>query len=114
MKFLSRLLATGGLVGYIPFAPGTFGSIVGVVAYWLIPASDSVYFLPLVLLFFILGSLAATQVEKLSQIKDNQIIVIDEIIGVWVSLAFFPKELKWLAIGLIIFRLFDIIKLYPA
>lgn len=114
MRFISRVLATGFFSGYIPIAPGTAGSIVGLFLYWAIPRSDAYYFLILIVIVCVVGVWAAERIEKETGVKDNQIIVIDEIVGVWIALLGLQKDLKWLAIGLIIFRLFDIIKLFPA
>ena len=47
-------------------------------------------------------------------VEDNQIIVIDEIVGVLVTLMFLEKNFTWLVVGCILFRFFDIVKLYPA
>lgn len=114
MRLISRVLATGFFSGYTPIAPGTAGSILGLFLYWAIPRSNSNYFLILIMIIYFVGVWAASQVEQETGVKDNQIIVIDEIVGVWVTLLGLQKDWKWLAIGLIIFRLFDIIKLFPA
>lgn len=114
MSFVPRLVATGLYVGYAPVAPGTAGSVLGVLLYWLIPKSESLYFAIVILLLFFVGTWAASYVEKTTKIKDNQVIVIDEIVGVLITLFCFDKNLKWLAIGCILFRLFDIVKPYPA
>lgn len=113
MNVLARLIATGFYAGYTPFAPGTAGSILGLFFYWAIPHSDSVYILVVILFLLLIGAWSATLVEKESGIRDNQIIVIDEIVGVLVTFICFEKSLIWLAIGCILFRLFDIIKLFP-
>ena len=114
MRFLSRFIATGSFVGYAPVAPGTAGSILALFLFWLLPANSPFLLAATIVLLFLLGVWAATRVEQESGVTDNQIIVIDEIVGYFITVAGFQKELKWLAIGLIIFRLFDIVKLYPA
>jgi phosphatidylglycerophosphatase A len=114
VNLLARISATGFFIGYIPFAPGTFGSIFAVIVYLFVPGSDSVHLLWWVLILFFVGVWSAARIEKMTGIEDNGIIVIDEIAGQLVALLLVGKSLKWLAIGLILFRLFDIIKPFPA
>lgn len=114
MNLISRLIATGLFVGYVPFAPGTAGSILGLFLYWAIPGSESFGLLAAILLLFLLGVWSAKAVERVTGVEDNQIIVIDEIVGVLVTLMFFEKSFTWLVVGCILFRFFDIVKLYPA
>jgi phosphatidylglycerophosphatase A len=113
MPFLSRLIATGLFSGYFPAAPGTAGSALGVVLYWVLPNHNLPLLLSIIAIGFLSGVWAATQVENQTGIEDNGIIVIDEIIGVWITLLGAGAGLKWLAIGFIIFRLFDIVKPFP-
>jgi len=113
MNINSRIIATGFYVGYAPIAPGTVGSLLGLFLYWLVPKSDSVYSLIVFVLLFFVGVWSASEVEKESG-KDAKIIVIDEIVGMLITLTFFEKSLRGLAIGFVLFRLFDIIKLFPA
>jgi phosphatidylglycerophosphatase A len=113
MLFISRILATGIFVGYVPVAPGTFGSVLAVLLYWLLPYSESPFMVPVIVLLFFAGVWASGRMEISSGIKDDQSIVIDEIVGQLITLTALEKSLKWLAIGLIIFRLFDILKPFP-
>lgn len=113
MPLLSRLIATAFFSGYFPVAPGTVGSAVGVALFWLIPNRNPALLFSIIGAGFFLGVWAASQVENQTGITDNGIIVIDEIIGVWVTLLGAGTDLKWLAIGFIIFRLFDILKPFP-
>lgn len=114
MNFVSRVLATGFFVGYTPFAPGTAGSILGLFLYWAIPDSQTGGFVLGIVLLLLIGVWSAHTVEKATGVEDNQIIVIDEIVGVLVTLMFFEKDIVWLLIGCILFRFFDILKPYPA
>jgi phosphatidylglycerophosphatase A len=108
------VIATGIFVGYAPFFPGTVGSLLALLIYWFVPQSESVYFPLFVLLVFILGVWSAAKVEQGTGREDNQIIVIDEIVGMWITVLLFEKKLIWLAIGFVLFRLFDIFKPPPA
>jgi len=113
MRFVARLIATGFYTGYVPKAPGTAGSLFGLFLYWAIPGSKSVYSLIGIALLFFMGVWAAYQVEKETKVHDNQIIVIDEIVGMLITVALFGKSLIWLVVGFLLFRLFDILKPFP-
>ncbi|MCH8021265.1 phosphatidylglycerophosphatase A [candidate division KSB1 bacterium] len=114
MSFIARLIATGFYTGYAPKAPGTAGSLFGLFLYWAIPESKSVYSLVGIALIFFTGVWAANQVEKETKVHDNQIIVIDEIVGMLITVALFEKTLIWLVVGFLLFRFFDIMKPFPA
>lgn len=114
MRFISNLIATGFYVGYVPLLPGTMGSLLGAFLYWLLPNSTGPSFLIVIAVLFLVGVWASTEVEKQTETRDNQKIVIDEVVGVLITLALFEKELIWIGVGFILFRVFDIIKLFPA
>ena len=104
-----------GVAGLAPKAPGTWGSALAAV---LAP----LYFLPLSLpwrfavlaLVFVLGSLAGTRAERLLQQKDPGQVVVDELLGMWLTLApFAVVTLPMLVAGFVLFRLFDIWKPWP-
>lgn len=65
-------------------------------------------------MIFFTGVWAANQVEKETKVHDNQIIVIDEIVGMLITVALFEKTLIWLVVGFLLFRFFDIMKPFPA
>jgi phosphatidylglycerophosphatase A len=113
MGLLSRLIATGLFSGYFPFSPGTAGSLVALFLYWIIPGSESIFFSGAIVLLFFLGVWAATRLDAETQSHDNQQIVIDEIVGMLITIIFMEKKIVWLAIGFILFRLFDIFKPSP-
>lgn len=113
MKPLARTIASGLYSGYSPVAPGTVGSLVGLVFY---PGLASLglggYCLICVLAFFV-GVWASGEAES-SYGKDGRRIVIDEIVGMWVALLGLPPRLSLVVAGFFIFRLFDIVKPFPA
>lgn len=132
--FLSTLIATGCYTGYIPWASGTFGSLVAVFAY-LVPGMEAPQILiPLITIGMAAGVITSSSVanavghrltasaarakaifqQGTHSAADPSIIVIDEIVGMWISLLFLPKSWTALAIAFIAFRFFDIIKPYPA
>ena len=97
-------------VGYIKYAPGTFGSLVGVLLWSLFV--PNIYLLQVFLLaaVFVISILFSSMAEKIYRKKDDQRIVIDEVAGMWVSVAFLPKTFIFLFLGFILFRIFDIKK----
>lgn len=135
LDYLSLLITTC-LVGYLPLAPGTWGSIVGVLIYLgyghqfsaiqndLISKGDDLalfsaltYFATgfLLLMVCLIGILASARVERILNNKDPQIIVVDEVMGQLITFAFVPFGVSWgiVIAGFILFRLFDIWKPYP-
>jgi phosphatidylglycerophosphatase A len=106
-------LATGGYVGYAPFASGTFGSLVGLpLVYVLSKMSAAVALLSVFVL--VLGAVwVAHRAEKALKVKDPGCIVIDEIAGMCVTMLFIPLTLSTGAAGFFLFRLFDVIKPPP-
>lgn len=111
-KFI-LFFATGFFSGKIPFAPGTFGTMVGVFFALLLLIIPSVFHG-----FYITGLILAAvyladQAEKILEKKDPGCIVIDEIAGYVVTLSVVPVNLYTLVAGFFIFRFFDIVKLKP-
>lgn len=133
--YISLAVTTFG-VGYLPLAPGTWGSIVGVLIYLLfgwfesnistsfaakgwteaqitawIHAGNLIIFL----LFCLLGIWAANRSTVLFKDKDPSQAVVDEVIGQLIVFLFIPFEMRWYFVlsGFLLFRLFDIWKPYP-
>ncbi len=130
------LAATTCGVGYLPLAPGTYGSAVGILIYlffgWIetgisndfgargwtqtqITAWVHAGNLVLFLFFCLLSVWAANRAVKLFQNKDPQQAVIDEVIGQLITFSFVPFGVGWkfILLGFLLFRLFDIWKPYP-
>ena len=106
-------LATGCYVGYIPLAPGTLGSLMGIPLLWLL-SKLAFPFSVLAMFFFILLSLwIGGEAEKIFNQKDSPCIVIDEIAGMLVTFAMVPWSMQNILIGFILFRGFDIAKPFP-
>jgi phosphatidylglycerophosphatase A len=123
-------------LGYMPFAPGTFGSLAGIGIYWIIthfwlhnpfarifvnlkgPEIFSAWQVLcwLNLLVAWIGLASSDIVSTKTSIKDPQFVVIDETSGQMLtySLAFAPLNWKYLLLGFILFRVFDIWKPFPA
>jgi len=63
---------------------------------------------------FLAGTAAATRVARASGIEDPGIVVVDEVVGMWTSLLFLPFTPVTAALGFVLFRIFDVVKPYPA
>ncbi len=106
-------LATGGFVGNIPIAPGTFGSLLGLpLCYVLAKISLSLAILGAVALI-VAAIWIAQLAETITKQKDPARIVIDEIAGMVVTLIGIPFHLTSAVIGFFIFRALDITKPFP-
>jgi phosphatidylglycerophosphatase A len=110
------LVATWFGCGYAPKGPGTAGSLAAVIIAWPLMRAGfgPWHFLALSLVFLYPGIRAADVVAVESGLKDPQIVVVDEVLGQWLTLAG-AVRLNWLAllIGFGLFRLFDIWKPPP-
>jgi len=116
MKFHDRavlFLATGFFVGTVPFAPGTFGSIIGLPVCFLISRLNIYLSVIWTLLFIIFAIWVAAAALKILKKEDPAEIVIDEIAGLIVTFVGLPFTLKTAIAGFIIFRAFDIFKPLP-
>ncbi|MFW6142702.1 MAG: phosphatidylglycerophosphatase A [Desulfovermiculus sp.] len=108
-------LATLGPVGRIPFAPGTWGSMVAVLlAPWLLVPLPFMWRVILIVVLFFLGSWAAMSAENILGYKDPGSVVIDEFAGQMLVFSFFSHPGGWqLGAGFVLFRIFDIWKPWP-
>ena len=107
-------VASGAYTGYAPVAPGTAGSALALVIYWIMPEpfSWSLWLLMIVGLS-VVGIYAATLAEK-EWGEDPPKVVIDEIVGYFVAVLLLPKNIFVMALSFLIFRIFDILKPFPA
>lgn len=105
-------IATGVYVGYLPPAPGTLGSLLGLLLLWpLKPGTVQV----LVTLFLIgVGIVVADRAARVIGGQDPPVIVIDEIAGIAVATLLLPPQVQERVVAFVIFRLFDVIKPFPA
>ena len=108
-------IATFGYSGYSPFAPGTAGSAAGLLLivplrllgyHWLDLAAAA--------LLFVIGVWSATLVERHLGVEDPGLVVIDEVLGMLVSLLWLPLSWPVVLAAFLVFRAFDIIKPWPA
>lgn len=117
MRRLVLLLASGGFVGYIPFASGTFGSLVGIPLFWLFEPwrhlSVGVYLLTYVAAVAFACWIAG-QAEEILHDHDSGVIVIDEIVGYLGATLFLAPTWEHTLIAFFVFRALDVIKPFPA
>lgn len=110
---IEEILGSGLYSGFIPYAPGTMGSLVALLIY-LIPGFENPIILSgFILVFLLWGKLIADKFEMVYG-KDPKQCVIDEFVGMWISLLFIPKTVSFIVIAFVIWRLFDISKPFPA
>jgi phosphatidylglycerophosphatase A len=116
VKQFATLIATAGGAGYWPWGPGTAGSLVGVLIAWLMVRQfdwTTGWPLFLVTIFLTWPGVWASTVAA-GERKDPQFIVVDEVLGVWLTLAgAVTWNWKAYALGFVLFRIFDIVKPWP-
>ena len=113
MTTLILALATGFYVGYLPKAPGTWGTLIAFPLHFLlIQLNPLPYALSLVALFG-LAVLVAGSAEKIFDYKDPGAIVIDEVIGMLIALLGTPPDVLLWTLAFFLFRFFDILKPFP-
>jgi phosphatidylglycerophosphatase A len=109
----TRMFASGIFTGYVPAASGTLGSALAA-AFYFIPGFESPFIIGLViLLVFVLG-IEASSLMEIYYGHDPAEVTIDEMIGMWIALFLLPKTIPVVLAAFLIFRFFDIIKLFPA
>ncbi len=112
-NFLIKAVASFFYIGYFPLIPGTFASLIAALLIWLLRASPA-HYLGFTALITILGFASATAAETIYKTKDAKCIVIDEIAGMFLSLAFLLINSITLFCAFLLFRGFDAVKVYPA
>lgn len=116
-SFMERIvlfIATGACSGYTPVIPGTVGTLVGIGIFLIFYTHSPFVYAAILLLFFFLAVFISDKAENILQEKDSKHIVIDEIFGFMVAMAFLPNRFLYIVLGFFFFRLFDILKIFPA
>ncbi|NNK85711.1 MAG: phosphatidylglycerophosphatase A [Desulfobacterales bacterium] len=106
-------IATGCFIGKIPFAPGTFGSLAGILLSFILSKTGELVAIFCLVVFIIFSIWIANDAEKILNKKDPGSIVIDEIAGMAVTLIGLPFNVFYVATGFIVFRVLDISKPFP-
>ena len=115
-SFFERVIlfvATGAYSGYSPIAPGTAGTLAGIGIYLIIYNPNPLIYTTILLLLFFPAVLISDKAEKILLENDSKHIVIDEIFGFMVTMAFVPSSLLYIVLGFFFFRVFDILKIFP-
>ena len=113
MRAAALALATCLGLGYSPFAPGTVGSLAGLVLWAVLPGSIPAQIIAIVASFGI-GVWAASAAERHFGTTDPGVVVIDEVMGMLTTLFLIPVGWPGAVLGFLWFRIFDVIKPYPA
>ena len=107
------MIATGFFAGYWPMGPGTLGTLVAIPLVWLAGGLPTVVQILFAAALFAVGVWASTRAVKILRKDDAPQIVIDEVVGFWVTMIGVPFNLYWGVCGFLLFRLFDIFKPFP-
>jgi len=107
-------IATGFGAGYLPKAPGTWGSLVGVALWFLLRDLALLPYLGVTGALFVVGTLCAGSAEKIVDRADPGLVVVDEIVGQLLALLLAPHHPGAALLAFLTFRVFDILKPFPA
>ncbi len=132
VSFVVKAVASGLFTGFIPFASGTFGSLLGLLIF-LIPNFAQLHVLAIALVICLIAGIYVSEVMQKRYGEDPAEVVIDEIAGLWTTYLvgylifefffkaktfdpafFFSTKALFGVVGFLIFRVFDIVKLQPA
>ena len=114
LKYPYAWIALGFGSGLSPKAPGTAGSLLAAIVWWLLMADQPLLLqLAVILAGFAIGVYTSNWMIARTGIQDPGFIVWDEFIGQWLALLLLPKTLLWYAAAFALFRLFDIVKRGP-
>ena len=113
MSSLGLAIATAFGVGYLPLAPGTFGSMLGLGVWWLLPQTPLVQGAAITVLFAA-GCWAGTVAERHFGKTDPRHVVIDEVLGMLITLFLIPVGWPGALGAFLLFRLADIVKPFPS
>lgn len=111
-QIFHRMIATFFCAGYAPKAPGTVGTIVAIPLYFILQRLSLSRYLLVVLILTLLGIFSSQKMEDIWG-EDPSQVVIDEVVGLLITLVSRPRNWKSILVGTILFRIFDIIKPPP-
>ena len=115
MQRLGVFIATVGYVGHAPLAPGTFGSAAGLAVFLAIRSTGSAGVeMAAIVVLFALGVWSGTVAERHFGGIDPAPVVIDEVVGMLMTLAFLPVNVTGMVVGFLVFRVLDIVKPWPS
>lgn len=112
MNSALKYIATLGFIGYLPYAPGTWGTVVALFTFIILQPSVALHVL-IVMIIIPVGILSAHRAEILLQERDSRRIVIDEFSGYFCAVLLIPFSISASLAAFFLFRLFDILKPFP-
>jgi phosphatidylglycerophosphatase A len=113
MRRFAVFVCSVGYVGFFPFAPGTLGSAAGILLY-VICRSAGIPEIPVIIGLFALGVALTVPAEQALGCVDPGPIVIDEVMGMMITLALVPVGWGGMLLGFLLFRALDVFKPFPA
>jgi len=114
MQRLGLFVATVGYLGYVPVAPGTFGSAAGLLVYWALRRAESgALELAAIAVLFLLGVWSGTHAEEALGVDPGP-VVLDEVVGMLATLALLPVTFFGAVVGFFVFRVLDVVKPWPS
>ena len=111
---LVTLLASGLGLGYLPLVPGTFGTLAGVPICLLLNLGGWIVYVSGTVLLIAGGVWIAGRADRIFGVHDSRHVVVDEICGFLVTMAFVIPQPLTIGTGFVAFRFFDILKPFPA
>ena len=99
--------------GAAPVAPGTFGTLMGMALYLLLPAMHWPWYLLFLLAATLVGIWICDKTTRDIGVHDHGGIVWDEFVGYWITMFMAPAGWLWIIAGFALFRFFDIVKPWP-
>lgn len=115
MRRLALFISTFGYVGYAPVAPGTFGSAAGLAVFYAVRSTGSVAIeVTAIVVLFAIGIWSGTVAEHHFGGVDPGPIVLDEVVGMLITLCLLPVNGVGIFVGFLVFRVLDVIKPFPS
>jgi phosphatidylglycerophosphatase A len=117
MRRVVLFIASGAYTGYIPVASGTWGTLVAFPLFWIFAPwrhLSSALYIACFVASVLLAIWIAGRAETLLQEHDSHAIVIDEIVGYLAATLFMAPTWENTLIAFVVFRVFDVVKPYPA
>ena len=115
MNRLGLFIATCGYLGYVPVAPGTFGSAAGLAVFYAVRSTGSTGVeLATIVVLFAIGVWSGTVAEHHFGGIDPGPVVLDEVVGMLITLALLPVNVTGVIVGFLVFRVLDVVKPWPS
>lgn len=115
MKRLGLFVATCGYLGYVPIAPGTFGSAAGLAVFLAVRSTGSIAVeVATIVALFAVGVWSGTVAEHHFGGVDPGPVVLDEVVGMLITLFLVPVTATGALVGFLVFRVLDVVKPWPS